>query len=101
MKILYVYAFLILATKIAVADNFNDLWKKHGGEVLSGNKTNSITKDVDTYRLNKAEREAEILRKKINTNNLVLTGHTYLCFVSTNYTLSHHISLGLQWYSTI
>ncbi len=65
MKILYVYAFLILATKIAVADNFNDLWKKHGGEVLSGNKTNSITKDVDTYRLNKAEREAEILRKKI------------------------------------
>ena len=65
MKLLYIYAFLIFASKIAVADNFNDLWKKHGGEVLSGNKTNSITKDVDTYRLNKAEREAEILRKKI------------------------------------
>ena len=65
MKLLYIYAFLIFASKIAVADNFNDLWKKHGGEVLSGSKTNSITKDVDTYRLNKAEREAEILRKKI------------------------------------
>ena len=43
MKLLYIYALLIFATKIAVADNFNDLWKKHGGEVLSGNKNNSIT----------------------------------------------------------
>jgi len=65
MKLLYVYAFLIFFTKIAVADNFNDLWKKYGGEVLSGNKNNSINTDVNTYRLNKAERETEILKKKI------------------------------------
>ena len=65
MKLLYVYAFLIFFTKIAVADNFNDLWKKYGGEVLSGNKNNSINTDVNTYRLKKAERETEILKKKI------------------------------------
>ena len=66
MKILYVFAFLIFVTKIAIADNFNDLWRKHGGEVLSGNKNNnSINTDINTYRLNNAEREAEMLRKKI------------------------------------
>lgn len=66
MKIIYVFAFLIFVTKIAIADNFNDLWRKHGGEVLSGNKNNnSINTDINTYRLNNAEREAEMLRKKI------------------------------------
>ena len=72
MKLLYIYALLIFATKIAVADNFKDLWKKHGGEVLSGNKNNSITQP----------------KSKINT-----TDNDFISFISTANNASLKIDL--------
>ena len=72
MKLLYIYALLIFATKIAVADNFNDLWKKHGGEVLSGNKNNSITQS----------------KSKIST-----TDNDFISFISTANNASLKIDL--------